>query len=99
MYHDENKVVIATPNVEDLPRAIAKETSDCVICQDEIMVQQEMFHVSCCDKNFHANPSECVGGTVQDWLKTSRQCPLCKNDVVIEKHLDNRHAHAKKQKH
>ena len=97
-YHEENKVVVSTPNVEDLPQTLATHVSECVLCQDEILPNQKTFHVPCCNQTFHADPLQCVGGTVKDWLKTSRSCPLCKKDVLIEKREDNDKRQTKKQK-
>ena len=97
-YHEENKVIVSTPNVEDLPQTLATHTSECMLCQDDILPRQKIFHVPCCNQTFHADPLQCVGGTIKDWLKTSRRCPLCKKDVLIEKKEDHDKRPLKKQK-
>ena len=88
MYHYANKVIFATPNLEELPRANVPHLTECAICQGTISKNSEAFQVPCCKNYFHSVTSECINGkTVIDWLKTSKKCPVCNMSVIIEKHV------------
>ena len=83
-YHATHRVVIPTPNLNQLPIIQSETISVCAICQDTIYAQSTMYHMPCCKKHFHAVPSEClVNRTVKDWLLANSKCPACNMDVII----------------
>lgn len=72
---------ISTTKAEELKQTIDMvENESCGICQDDIH-QQNAVKLDC-GHYFHANDSDCCeNGTIFNWLKENRVCPICRHEL------------------
>ena len=83
-YHDANKVIVPTPNLENLKMIKVTDETECALCQDRLFQNMDAYEVPCCKNIFHALGSDCIDKkTIVDWLKTSRKCPVCNSLMII----------------
>jgi hypothetical protein len=81
-YHQENKMRVPTPNLENLlPEKCCKE-DNCGLCMEPILVDNECYKLPC-NHLFHSNEEECIGVTVKKWLSENKCCPICKQEVNL----------------
>ena len=84
IYHDSNKVIVPTKNIENLPILKVETETICALCMDILNVDTSAYQVPCCKNLFHAIGSECLGQTIIEWLKISKKCPTCNLEVIID---------------
>lgn len=72
---------ISTSKVEELKQTIGiVDSQSCGICQDDIQ-RQDAVKLDC-GHYFHANDSDCCeNGTIFNWLKENRVCPICRHEL------------------
>jgi hypothetical protein len=75
---------VSDVKINDLVRTVSEMDIDsCPICQEPILKGQTIIRLPC-DHVFHATSTECDG--VEEWLKRSNACPLCKKECTAQEH-------------
>ncbi len=84
-FHQTDKCLVPTLNVESLPRHTFSENEEndgCGICQDEFTVGQTLITLLPCGHRFHEHKKDCLETTcILNWLETHNVCPLCKAHI------------------
>jgi hypothetical protein len=86
-YWEKHRMTVPTPNLAELKPEPAPETkSHCSLCQGPICTGTPVYKMPCCGQYFHATADECLGdSTVIRWLRTSKKCPVCGQEVNLIK--------------
>lgn len=73
---------ISTSKVDELKQTIRViENASCGICQDDIH-DQDAVKLDC-GHFFHATEKDCCeNGTIFNWLKENRVCPICRHELL-----------------
>lgn len=81
-FHQEEKLRLPTPNLENLKATRCCKEDNCGLCLEEINKDQECFQLNC-GHIFHSDEDACIGHTIKKWLSENKSCPLCKQEVII----------------
>jgi len=86
-FHQTDKCLVPTLNIESLPRHICtkeEESEGCGICQDEFVEGQRIITLLPCSHKFHEEKENCLETRcVINWLETHNVCPLCKSKINV----------------
>jgi hypothetical protein len=84
-FHQTDKCLVPTLNVDNLPRhsfSEDEENTGCGVCQDEFINGQILITLLPCGHKFHENKKDCLETTcILNWLETHNVCPLCKSHI------------------
>lgn len=84
-FHQTDKCLVPTLNIENLPRHTFtgdEENTGCGVCQDEFVEGQTLMTLLPCGHKFHENKKDCLETTcILNWLETHNVCPLCKSHI------------------
>ena len=88
LYFEEEKVIIATENIEHL--SITKQTEAqtvCTICLEDVTPGQKVIVLPACKHTFHAEEEDCLGkgNCIVTWMQQSCFCPNCKVRIEPKK--------------
>ncbi|CAO4376600.1 unnamed protein product [Caenorhabditis nigoni] len=64
-------------NLLTTPEIVVPDT-ECIICLDELMANEEKIQCECCKKQYH-------GGCIRQWSQTKRTCPTCNRGILDDK--------------
>ncbi len=85
-FHEKDKELVPTLNLEHIRSTILDYESECHICLETITKGQEVYKLSC-DHTFHAKNSDCLDDhNIKHWLSAHKTCPVCRSEVVIKKY-------------